>query len=245
MEVYTDDILVKSEESHQHLSHLEETFQILDRFGMRLDIAKCSFVTFRKFLGHLVLRKGIKAYLSQVRAILNMYPFSSKKDIQRLVGWIVALSQFISHSFDNFKICFSQFQDKPISSYALIFFKLIYLQLALINLSHHSIIILSPFVSFSIKKTQPRRSPLPYLVVPNTAVSSVLDLEEDRKHYLIYYMNMVMLDAETRYTQLEQLALALIEIVKKLKLYFQSYTVIVLTSYPLKMYCIVLIHQKS
>lgn len=88
-------------------------------------------------------------------------------------------------------------------------------------------------------------SPLPYLVVPNTAVSSVLDLEEDRKHYLIYYMNMVMLDAETRYTQLEQLALALIEIVKKLKLYFQSYTVIVLTSYPLKMYCIVLIHQKS
>lgn len=190
MEVYTDDILVKSEESHQHLSHLEETFQILDRFGMRLDIAKCLFVTFRKFLGHLVLRKGIKAYLSQVRAILNMYPFSSKKDIQRLVGWIVALSQFISHSFDNFKICFSQFQDKPISSYALIFFKLIYLQLALINLSHHSIIILSPFVSFSIKKTQPRRSPLPYLVVPNTAVSSVLDLEEDRKHYLIYYMSM-------------------------------------------------------
>lgn len=190
MEVYTDDILVKSEESHQHLSHLEETFQILDRFGMRLDIAKCLFVTFRKFLGHLVLRKGIKAYLSQVRAILNMYPFSSKKDIQRLVGWIVALSQFISHSFDNFKIFFSQFQVKPISSYALIFFKLIYLQLALINLSHHSIIILSPFVSFSIKKTQPRMSPLPYLVVPNTAVSSVLDLEEDRKHYLIYYMSM-------------------------------------------------------
>lgn len=65
MEVYVDDILVKSKESHQHLLHLEEMFQILDRFGMKLNPAKCSFrETYGNFLGHFVLRRGIEADLN-------------------------------------------------------------------------------------------------------------------------------------------------------------------------------------
>lgn len=47
-------------------------------------------------------------------------------------------------------------------------------------------------------------------------------------------MSKVLLDAETRYTQLEQLAFSFIETIKKLKLYFQSHSVIMLTSYPLR-----------
>lgn len=53
----------------------------------------------------------------------------------------------------------------------------------------------------------------------------------ERKHYMIYYVNKIFLDAETIYTLLEQLALSQIEIVKKLKHYFQSHTIIVLTSH--------------
>ena len=43
-----------------------------------------------------------------------------------------------------------------------------------------------------------------------------------------------MLDAETRYTQLEKLALALITAARKLRPYFQCYSITVLATYPLK-----------
>ena len=43
MEVYVDDLLVKSKEETDHLSHLSEAFTILRKFRMRLNPAKCAF----------------------------------------------------------------------------------------------------------------------------------------------------------------------------------------------------------
>lgn len=43
MEVYVDDILVKSLIAIKHVEHLEETFQILRRYHMRLNPLKCTF----------------------------------------------------------------------------------------------------------------------------------------------------------------------------------------------------------
>ena len=52
MEVYMDDLLVKSKESADHLEHLAEAFGILRRFQIKLNPAKCAFgVSSRKFLG--------------------------------------------------------------------------------------------------------------------------------------------------------------------------------------------------
>ena len=49
----------------------------------------------------------------------------------------------------------------------------------------------------------------------------------------MYYVSKALLDAETRYSLLEKLALALITAVQKLRLYFQCHPVTVLTSFPL------------
>lgn len=73
-----------------------------------------------------------------------------------------------------------------------------------------------------------------YLSVSKTTISSVFVLEEVRKHFLVYYLSNVLLDAEPRYTRFEQLAQALIETIKKLKHYFPSHTMVVLTFYPLR-----------
>lgn len=108
MEVYINDILIKSKESYQPFLHLEETFWIVDHVGMRLNPTKCSFgVTSGKFFGNFVSRREIEAYLNQIKAILDMSPPSNKNDIQMLARWIVALYQFISLSSNKGKVFFS------------------------------------------------------------------------------------------------------------------------------------------
>ena len=62
MEVYVDDMLIKSHQAAQHLSDLEETFVALKHFQMKLNLTKCFFrVLVRKFLGIIVTQHGIDA----------------------------------------------------------------------------------------------------------------------------------------------------------------------------------------
>ena len=58
--------------------------------------------------------------------------------------------------------------------------------------------------------------------------------EEGRKQYPIYYVSKALLDAETRYSHLEKLALALVTAARKLRPYFQAHQVVVVTSFPIK-----------
>ena len=61
MEVYVNDLLVKGMQENDHLQHLSEAFNILKKFQMKLNPAKCAFeVTLGKFLGHVVTRRGIE-----------------------------------------------------------------------------------------------------------------------------------------------------------------------------------------
>ncbi|KAM1157746.1 hypothetical protein ACFX2B_028079 [Malus domestica] len=55
MEVYVDDMLVKSKHADQHITNLSETFTILKRYRMRLNPNKCAFgVGSDKFLGFMI-----------------------------------------------------------------------------------------------------------------------------------------------------------------------------------------------
>lgn len=55
MEVYIDDMLVKSVKASDHVQHLREIFQTLNNFGMKLNPNKCVFcVGLGKFLGFMV-----------------------------------------------------------------------------------------------------------------------------------------------------------------------------------------------
>ena len=55
VEVYVDDILVKSKDEANHLDDLKETFSTLRKYNMKLNPAKCVFaIASRKFLGFMV-----------------------------------------------------------------------------------------------------------------------------------------------------------------------------------------------
>ena len=102
MEVYIDDMLVKSIKAKLHITHLAETLQVLRSYNMKLNPTKCAFGVFAgKFLGFIVNNRGIEANLDKIKVVLDMLPPSNVKDIQRLTGRIVALSRFISRVGDK------------------------------------------------------------------------------------------------------------------------------------------------
>ena len=62
VEVYVDDMLVKSLDEDKHLDDLRETFDTLRRHQMKLNPSKCAFgVSLGKFLGFMVSQRGIEA----------------------------------------------------------------------------------------------------------------------------------------------------------------------------------------
>ena len=102
MEVYIDDMLVKSVKAELHITYLAEAFQVLKSYNMKLNPAKCAFGVFAvKFLGFIFNSRGREANPDKIKAVLNMFPPSNIKDIQRLTGRIVALSRFVSKANDK------------------------------------------------------------------------------------------------------------------------------------------------
>lgn len=72
VEVYIDDMVVKSRENQRHVKDLNESFEILKRHKLRLNSNKCAFrIGAKKFQGHMITRRGIKVNLDQIRAIAH------------------------------------------------------------------------------------------------------------------------------------------------------------------------------
>lgn len=70
IELYVDNILVKSHTSKNHEDDLEEIFAILGKYHMKLNLAKCTFeVISRKFFRFMVSHQGIEANLEKIHAI--------------------------------------------------------------------------------------------------------------------------------------------------------------------------------
>ena len=73
MEVYVDDMLVKSKLARDHIQYLDQMFKVLRRYQIKLSPLKCAFcVASGKFLGFMVNQRGIEANPEKIRAILEM-----------------------------------------------------------------------------------------------------------------------------------------------------------------------------
>ena len=94
-----DDILVKSKDEVNHLDDLKETFNILRKYNMNLNPAKCVFViTSGKFLGFMVSQWGIEANPDKVKAIIEVKSPKIVKEVQSLTGKVIALNRFVSRA---------------------------------------------------------------------------------------------------------------------------------------------------
>uniref|UniRef100_A0A2N9I3H5 Uncharacterized protein n=1 Tax=Fagus sylvatica TaxID=28930 RepID=A0A2N9I3H5_FAGSY len=97
VEVYIDDMLVKSLREENHVADLLKVFNILRESRLRLNASKCTFgVSSDKFLGHIVSRRGIKPNLDQIAALVDSVEPRNIKQVQRLTGMVAALGRFIS-----------------------------------------------------------------------------------------------------------------------------------------------------
>ena len=82
MEVYVDDILVKSKEELTFLDDLKETFAILKQYQIKLNPSKCAFgVASGKFLEFMLSQRGIEASPEKVRVILDMASPKTIKEV--------------------------------------------------------------------------------------------------------------------------------------------------------------------
>ena len=104
VEVYIDDIVVKSKTREQHILHLQQVFRLLRKYGMKLNPSKCAFgVSAGKFLGFMVSQRGIEVSPDQVKAVMETPPPRNKKELQRLTGKLVALGRFIARFTDELR----------------------------------------------------------------------------------------------------------------------------------------------
>ncbi|KAL0444997.1 UNVERIFIED_CONTAM: Pro-Pol polyprotein [Sesamum latifolium] len=102
VEVYVDDMLVKSKKAADHVKDLEETFSVLRKYKLKLNPAKCVFgVQGGRFLGFMVTQRGIEANPLKIKAIIDMKAPTCLNEAQRLTGRIAALSRFISKSAEK------------------------------------------------------------------------------------------------------------------------------------------------
>jgi hypothetical protein len=94
---YVDDVVVTSKKKTSYISDLAKTFANMHEARLKHKPVKCVFgVTRGKVLGCLVSMKGIEANPDKIKAILQMQPLQTRKDIQRLIGRIAAMNRFIA-----------------------------------------------------------------------------------------------------------------------------------------------------
>ncbi|KAL0401836.1 UNVERIFIED_CONTAM: polyprotein [Sesamum latifolium] len=222
MEVYVDDMLVKSKKAHDHVKDLEETISVLRKYKLKLNSGKCAFgVQGERFLGFMVTQRGIETNPSKIKAILDMKAPSNVNEVQRLTEKIAAHNRFISKSAEKslpfFKVLRKIKNFEWDTSCQQAFEELNYL--AKLPL---------------LVKPCPGDTLYLYLSTTPQAVSSVLVREEEGKQMPIYYVSKVLNGAEGRYAPIKKIALALVVTARKLRPYFLTHPVGVKTNMPLK-----------
>ena len=104
IEIYIDDMVVKSKMVSEHLGDLRIIFKILKNYKLRLNASKCSFgVGSSKFLGYVVTHRGIEVNPDQIKAINKLRAPRNPKEVQKLIGMTAILNRFISRSADRYR----------------------------------------------------------------------------------------------------------------------------------------------
>src|SRR3954463_6690829 len=97
VQVYEEDIIIKTYDANTLLDNLRETFAALNKYRIELNPSKCAFgVPARKLLGYMVSARGIEANPEKVQAIARMQEPTDIRGVQQLTGRLVALSRFIN-----------------------------------------------------------------------------------------------------------------------------------------------------
>ncbi|KAL0716176.1 hypothetical protein Bca4012_065498 [Brassica carinata] len=184
MEVYIDDMLVKSLKVEDHISHLQQAFSTLRKYSMKLNPAKCMFgVSSGKFLGCIMTHRGIEANPKQILAIPSIPSPRNVKEVQRLARRMAALSRFISRLSDKSNAFFETLKNPKDFQW---------MEKCESVLRELKVYLTTPLLS----KPLAGEALLLYLAVPEHSVSAVLVRDKGNRQLPIYYVSKALLDAE-------------------------------------------------
>ncbi|XP_052490856.1 uncharacterized protein LOC128043076 [Gossypium raimondii] len=97
LEVYVDDMIAKSKTEEEHVQVLKKLFMRLRKFQLKLNLAKCTFgVRSGKLLGFVVSEKGIEIDPDKVRAIQELPPPRTQKEVRGFLERLNYIARFIS-----------------------------------------------------------------------------------------------------------------------------------------------------
>ena len=185
-------MLVKS----LHENDLQETFDTLQSYNMKLNPSKCVFgVTAGKFLGFMVSQR-VEVNPEKVRAIMELRPPRTVKEVQNLNGKIVALNRFVSKATDK----------------CLPFFRTLRKSFKWTNECQKAFEDLKKYLSSSplLSPSKPGEDLYLYIAVSQAAVSAALVRKEKGTQRPVYFVSRAFQGAEERYPRMEILAFTLV-----------------------------------
>ena len=209
VEVYIDDMVVKSKLVFEQVGDLTSIFEVLKEHKLRLNASKCSFgVGSEKFLGYVVTYKGIEVNPDRIKTINNLQPPQNPKEVQKLTGMTAALNRFISRSADR---C------KP-------FFLLLH-KWKEFNGTEECVVAcqqLKEYLSWPPIMSSPIVDEVlfAYLVVAFYTISFILIWVDSGIQRPVYYVSKSLNGAEVCYLPLENAILAVVHVTRKLPHYF-------------------------
>nr|GFC09092.1 reverse transcriptase domain-containing protein [Tanacetum cinerariifolium] len=202
IEVYMDDLVVKSHTEAEMVRDIEETFQTLRKINMKLNPKKCSFgLAEGVFLGYVITPEGIKPCPEKTTAVLQLPSPQTIKEVQSLNGKLASLNRFLSKSaekslplFRTLKKCIKK-SDFRWTAEA---------EQAFQQLKQH----LSDLPLLVAPK--PQEELIMYLSATHGAISAVLMTERGATQTPIYFISRALQGPELNYSPMEKLVLSLV-----------------------------------
>jgi hypothetical protein len=98
VEIYIDDVLIKSLDHESHLDDVRKTLECTRKHELKMNLNKCAFgVSAEEFLGFVVHEGGIEVGKKSIKAINEVVPPTNLKEMQTLLGKINFVRRFISN----------------------------------------------------------------------------------------------------------------------------------------------------
>nr|GEU99088.1 reverse transcriptase domain-containing protein [Tanacetum cinerariifolium] len=225
IEVYVDDLVVKSYTEAEMLRDIDETFRTLRKINRKLNPKKCTFEAAEGvFLGYVVTPEGIKPCPDKTVTVLQLPSPRTIKEVQSLNGKLASLNRFLSKSaekslplFKTLKNCIKR--DFHWTAEAEQAFKQLERHLSELPL------LVAP---------KPKEELIIYLSATYGAISAALMTERGATQTPIYFISRALQGPKLNYTPMEKLVLSLVFAAKRLQRYFQAHPITVITNQPIK-----------
>ncbi|GKD63731.1 reverse transcriptase domain-containing protein [Tanacetum coccineum] len=226
MEVYVDDLVIKSHTEAEMIRDINETFRTLRRINMKLNPQKCTFGAREgMFLGYMISPEGIKPCPDKTEAVLQLPSPQTIKEVQSLNGKLASLNRFLSKSAENSLPLFKTLK-KCIKKSD--FYWTPEAEKAFTQLKHH----LSKLPLLVAPK--PKEELIVLLAASHGAISAVLITKRDTVQTPVYFVSRALQGPKLNYSPMEKLVLSLVFTAKRLRRYFQAHPIAVITDQPIK-----------